>query len=264
MADYVYPPVIRVALGLKRVLNISLQDRGWSQVPAEGGAIICSNHISYLDFIFVGMPPWFAQRRLTRFMAKEGVFRHAVSGPLMRGMHHIPVDREAGASAMDHALTALQNGELVGMFPEATISQSFRVKSMKTGAVRMAAAAGVPIIPVGIWGTQHFWTKNQPCKFFRGNTISLYVGEPLTIAESDDMAVRTSELQATIQGLLDDAQREHPSAQNPPPGAWWLPQHLGGTAPTPEAAAVWDAAERADRAAQRADRAAQRAARGDR
>ena len=100
-------------------------------------------------------------KRLVRFMAKKAVFDHKISGPLMRGMHHIPVDRKAGAGAYDEALAALRAGEVVGVFPEATISQSFEVKQLKTGAARMALAAGVPIVPVTIWGTQRLWTKGQ-------------------------------------------------------------------------------------------------------
>lgn len=251
VADYVYPPVVRASLGLYRALDISLIDRGWQNIPASGGGVVCSNHISYLDFIFVGTPPWLAQRRLTRFMAKDGVFKHKVSGPLMRGMKHIPVDREAGAESMRHAQGALMSGELVGMFPEATISQSFVVKEMKTGAVRMAAEANVPIIPMAVWGTQQYWTKNQPRKFFRHHAVCLFVGEPMWVSPQDDMVARTRQLQGVIQGLLDDAQQAHPSTANPGPGAWWLPRHLGGTAPTPQEAAMWDRAERSARKAKR-------------
>ena len=75
-------------------------------------------------------------------MAKKSVFDHRVSGPLMRGMRHIPVDRDAGLASYRQALAALKAGEVVGVFPEATISRSFTIKDLKTGAARMAAAAG--------------------------------------------------------------------------------------------------------------------------
>src|SRR5690348_11914269 len=145
MHEWVYPPVIRAALTLFRVLRVRFDLRGLDNVPAEGGAVLASNHVSYLDFMFVGLPAHRGRRRLVRFMAKKAVFDHKVSGPLMRGMHHIPVDRKAGAGAYDEALRALKAGEVIGVFPEATISQSFEVKGLKTGAARMALAAGVPI-----------------------------------------------------------------------------------------------------------------------
>ncbi|MCZ9337551.1 1-acyl-sn-glycerol-3-phosphate acyltransferase, partial [Streptomyces sp. TRM76130] len=80
------------------------------------------------DFIFDGLAA-LPQQRLVRFMAKESVFRHRISGPLMRGMKHIPVDRKQGETAYAHALDSLRSGEVVGVFPEATISESFTLKS---------------------------------------------------------------------------------------------------------------------------------------
>ena len=79
------------------VQGVGPEDRlpGFGEHPATGGAVLVSNHISYLDFIFTGLAA-LPQKRLVRFMAKESVFRHKVSGPLMRGMKHIPVDRDAG------------------------------------------------------------------------------------------------------------------------------------------------------------------------
>jgi len=71
----------------------------------------------------------------------------------MRAMKHIPVDRSAGEQAYGHALEALRRGEIIGVFPEATISESFTLKSFKTGAARLAADAGVPLLPMALWGT---------------------------------------------------------------------------------------------------------------
>ena len=101
----------------------------------------------------------------------------------MRGMHHIPVDRKAGAGAYDEALAALRAGEVVGVFPEATISQSFEVKGLKSGAARMALAAGVPIVPVRIWGTQRLWTKGHKRQLTRRHTpVTIVVGPPVPAA----------------------------------------------------------------------------------
>lgn len=246
MNDYVYPPVVSAAMTLFKALDVDFKLEGMDNIPSSGGAVLASNHISYMDFIFVGATAWWQCKRLTRFMAKQSVFKNGVSGPLMRGMHHIPVDRAAGAESLQVAQSYLERGELVGMFPEATISQSFRVKPMKSGVIRMAAAAGVPVIPMAVWGTQRFWTKNQRRHLFRGHTVSMSIGSPIT-ARAEDVDGQTAALERIVQGLLDDIQVAHPDAQNPPPGAWWLPRHLGGTAPTPEQAAVWDAAEKAAR-----------------
>src|SRR5688500_5259698 len=144
-----------------RLLDMKIRIDGADRIPRSGGAVLVSNHISYLDFIFAGLAANPAGR-LVRFMAKKEVFDHRISGPLMRGMHHIPVDRAAGAAAFGAALKALRGGEVVGVFAEATISRSFTVKEIKNGAVRMAVGAKVPMIPVSLWGTQRLWTKGRP------------------------------------------------------------------------------------------------------
>jgi 1-acyl-sn-glycerol-3-phosphate acyltransferase len=243
MRDLVYPVVVRAALVAFRALRMTLVVEGADRVPPSGGVVLASNHVSYLDFIFAGLAPWKDRRRLTRFMAKDGVFTHRVSGPLMRGMHHIPVDRSSGTASLRTALSYLKAGEIVGVFPEATISQSFTVKELKSGAVRMAAAGKAPVVPVVVWGGQRLWTKNHPRKLVRGQTVVVLVGEPFTVSTRDDMDAATERLRTTLQELLDRAQAQHPSAQDPGPHAWWLPAHLGGGAPTPEQAAEADAIE---------------------
>src|SRR3954452_16351254 len=146
MRDVVYPPVIRAALGLFRVLGFRFDLRGVDHIPSTGGAVLASNHVSYFDFMFVGLPAWRRGKRFVRFMAKEAVFPHRVSGPLMRGMQHIPVDRAAGAASYRHAVSALQDGLLVGVFPESTISRSYVPRRLQNGAPRKGLEAGVPLV----------------------------------------------------------------------------------------------------------------------
>lgn len=238
MAEIVYPPVIRIARILFKALDHRFRIEGSERVPRSGGAVLVSNHISYLDFIFTGYAAW-PSRRLVRFMAKKEVFEHPVSGPLMRSMHHIPVDRSAGAGAYGHAVRALRAGEVVGVFAEATISRSFTIKELKNGAVRMAAEAGVPLIPVILWGTQRLWTKGRPRRLLQRHVpITILVGEPMHPTPEDDMAAVTGLLRERMVEMLDEAQRSYPEI---PEGVWWQPRHLGGSAPTPEEAAELDA-----------------------
>jgi len=242
--EILYPVVIRTAFVSFRLLGLRFQMSGSERVPATGGAVLAINHVSYLDFVFAGYATWHSRRRLTRFMAKESVFHHPVSGPLMRGMRHIPVDREAGSGSFRSAFRALKAGELVGVFPEATISRSFTVKEIKSGAVRLAASAKVPLLPVAVWGGQRLLTKGHR-DLTRGRTISVAVGEPVPPAGGGDEATRV--LHERMQALLDDVQRAHPDTAFPGPDAWWLPRHLGGTAPTPAEAAELDRAEQLQR-----------------
>ncbi len=138
---------------------------------------------------------------------------------------------------------------MVGIFPEATISRTFEIKEIKTGAVRLAAEAGVPLVPVILWGTQRLMTKDHPRDFSRGKTIAIRVGEPMHPTGSD-AAGETAELRAAMAAMLDDAIRAYP-ADEQPPGSWWLPASHGGSAPTPEAATKLDNEERRLRAEKR-------------
>ncbi|SCG51652.1 lysophospholipid acyltransferase family protein [Micromonospora coxensis] len=240
MPELVYPPVITAAKTMFRVLDLRLTVEGSHHVPRTGGAVLASNHVSYLDFIFCGFGAH-ESRRLVRFMAKHEVFAHRISGPLMRGMKHIPVNRAAGAGSYNTAVDALRRGEVVGVFPEATISRSFTVKELKSGAARMAQAAEVPLLPVALWGTQRMWTKGRPKDLTRRHTpITILVGEPMNPADYPDANAMTAELKTRLTALVDRAQQEYPEKPAGPEDAWWQPAHLGGTAPTPAEAVELD------------------------
>ncbi len=251
MRDISYPPIIGTAKVLFRALGLRFQLVGTEHVPRTGGALLAFNHVSYVDFVLGGFAAQPAGR-LVRFMAKREVFDHPVGGPVMRSMHHISVDRADGGASMDEALRYLEAGEVVGIFPEATISRSMEIKEIKSGATRIAAAAGVPLVPVVLWGTQRLMTKDHPKDFSRGKTIGIQVGEPMHPTGEDPVA-ETAELRRRLTELLDEAIAAYPEAEQPP-GSWWLPARLGGTAPTPERAAELDEEEKAARAARRAAR----------
>lgn len=234
MAELVYRPAVGLALTLFKVWDLKIDLKGSENIPRSGGAVLASNHISYLDFVFDGLAAR-PSKRLVRFMAKDSVFRHRVSGPLMRGMKHIPVDRANGEAAYRHALESLRSGEIVGVFPEATISQSFTLKSFKSGAARLAQEAGVPLIPVALWGTQRLWTKGHPRNFRRSHLpITIRVGEAIEASKDKYAGAITRQLRDSVQNLLEAAQRAYPVRPKDAEDTWWMPAHLGGTAPTPE------------------------------
>jgi len=240
----VYRGVVHTALTLFRALDLRLDVVGQEHIPATGGGVVVINHTGYLDFAIAGVPFWHAQRRLVRFMAKQEVFGHRVGGPLMRAMQHIPVDRDAGMASFRAAIGALRAGELVGVFPEATISRSFCLKEFKSGAVRMARTAGVPLIPVTLWGSQRIWTKGRKptIRAARHIPVGITIGTPLPPGRGEQADIALVE---AMNGLLDQTRARYPD----PPGAdpWWVPAHLGGSAPTPEQAAQLDADEKLDR-----------------
>nr|WP_228045872.1 lysophospholipid acyltransferase family protein [Saccharopolyspora sp. HNM0983] len=224
-----------------RVLDNRLRVTGTEHIPRSGGAVIACNHVSYLDFIFCGLGAQPADR-LVRFMAKKAIFDNRIAGPLMRGMHHIEVDRAAGKDSYDEAVQRLRGGEIVGVFPEATISRSFTVKPTKSGAVRMAAEAGVPVVPMALWGTQRLWTKGRPRTLTKRHVpIDIHAGEPFHPGADDDPEVLNKDLRTRMSEILDGLQADYPDEPAGEDDRWWLPAHLGGTAPTPEEAAALDA-----------------------
>jgi 1-acyl-sn-glycerol-3-phosphate acyltransferase len=249
----VYGTVIRAARLMWWMQGLKFTVTGVENLPVTGGAVIAINHTSYFDFTFAGLPAFKQGRgRKVRFMAKQEVFDSNVSGPIMRSLRHIPVDRDSGAASFAEACRRLKEGELVGVYPEATISRSFEIKDFKSGAARMAIAADVPIVPHVVWGAQRIWTKGHPRKMARPKVpISVAVGQP--ILPTLPAAELTALLHSRMQHLLEevqDAYGEHP------PGEFWVPRRMGGGAPTLAEANRMDADEAAEKARRREERTA--------
>ena len=247
MRDLTYPTVIRSAKVAFRLLGLKFQTSGTEHVPRTDGAILAMNHVGYVDFIFGGVAAQ-PSKRLVRFMAKREVFDHRIGGPVMRSMHHISVDRTDGLASYRDGVEYARRGAIVGVFPEATISRSMQLKEFKSGAVRMAAEAGVPVIPMVLWGTQLIMTKDHPRDLSRGKTIGLHVGEPIRTDGSDPVG-DTARVHAAMSTLLGHAIRTYPVR---PEGKWWAPLAYGGTAPSPSDAARLDAEEKQRRAERKA------------
>lgn len=230
MADLVYPPIIGIVKSLWKFLGLQFTFYGEAHIPKKGAAILAMNHVGYLDFAIAGTAV-LPSGRLVRFMAKKEIFDNPVAGPLMRGMKHISVDRKNGGPSFIAALKALKSGEIVGVFPEATISQSFELKEMKNGVIRLAMESGAPILPTIIWGSQRVWTKKVPRDFGRKKyPIYVSIGEPFTVSVDADIEKEMARLTASMKALLTQVQSDYPDS---PIGERWAPARLGGTAPTP-------------------------------
>jgi 1-acyl-sn-glycerol-3-phosphate acyltransferase len=230
MADLVYPPVIGAVKGFWNYLGLKFDFEGDENIPREGGAILAMNHVGYLDFALVGTAA-LPINRYVRFMAKKEIFDNKLAGPLMRGMHHICVDRSNGSASFVAALRALRGGEIIGIFPEGTISVSFEIKELKSGAVRLAMAAGVPVIPTVVWGSQRIWTKKVKRNLRRKNVpITVAFGAPLYFDKQSDVEAGEKLLRETMIASLHKVQEKYPDSHE---GQRWAPVRLGGTAPAP-------------------------------
>ena len=230
MADLVYPPVIVLIKSFWKYLGLNFDFQGQENVPLKGGAILAINHTSYFDFALAGTAALPA-KRYVRFMAKKEIFDNKIAGPLMRGMHHINVDRSNGSASFVAALRSLKDGEIIGIFPEGTISTSFEIKGLKSGAVRLAIGAGVPVIPTIVWGGQRIYTKGVKPNFKRNKfPISVSFGEPIFYSRETDVEVAEAHLRDVLIEMLHKVQEKYPDSHL---GQRWAPVRLGGTAPAP-------------------------------
>jgi len=230
VADLVYPPVISLVKGFWKYLGIRFDFQGDENIPRKGGAVLAINHTSYLDFALAGTGA-LPVKRFVRFMAKKELFDNKIAGPLLRGMHHINVDRANGAASFVTALKALESGEIVGIFPEGTISTSFEIKQLKSGAVRLAIGAGVPIVPTIVWGGQRVYTKGVKPNFRRGKTpVSVSFGEAIHYGKDADIEAAELHLREVMTSMLRVVQENYPDSHV---GQRWAPVRLGGTAPAP-------------------------------
>ena len=229
--DLVYPPVLGAGRLLFRALGLRATLEGDEHVPGTGPVLLAANHVSFLDFLLVGLA---ARRgdRLVRVLARHDVWHHPLAGPLMRGMGHVPVDRQAPAAAYLRARSLLRQGEAVGIFPEAGVSTSYTVRPLMPGTVALAAETGVPVLPVALWGPQRILTVGRRLDPTRGRPVSVAVGPPLHFPAGTDVVAGTRDLGRTLQRMLDglQARPEHQPASGET--APWHPAHLGGQAPS--------------------------------
>ena len=126
--------------------------------PTKGGVIIAINHVSHIDTVLMARFVW-SSGRVPRFMIKAGVFTKPILGQIMRGAGQIPVHRGTtdAANSLRDAVTALERGEAVVIYPEGTITKDPAQWPMeaKTGIARLVLLSpDTPVVPVGQWGAQ--------------------------------------------------------------------------------------------------------------
>ena len=197
------------------VPNARFEITGLENIPAHGGALLCANHRSYFDATVVSLITARAGRS-ARFLGKKELFDAPIVGTVAKALGGIRVDRGTGSDRpLEEAANALRAGELVCMMPEGTIPRGpafFEPKLRgRWGAARLAAMADVPVIPVGLWGTERVWPRSSRLpKLDLGSppTVSVCIGVPLYVGGRDPDA-DTSEIMDAIAALLPAEAREH-------------------------------------------------------
>ena len=200
----------KVTVGKAMILGWRPHVEGLEQIPATGGAIFAGNHVSVADELFLGA----VVPRHLAFWAKAEYFSgKGISGKftkaLMHGLGAIKVERAGGRAALtafDAAIPALKSGDMVAVYPEGTRSPDGRLYRGRTGVARLAVAAGVPIIPVGVIGTEKVQPIGQPYpKLVGWGKVTIKIGKPIeTAGRSDDrtsLRALTDEVMAEIQKL---------------------------------------------------------------
>lgn len=189
---------------------------GVEHIPSTGGGLICGNHRSYFDPLVMGMT-LSKKGRPVRFLGKKEVFDAPVVGPIAKAMGGIRVDRGTGSDEpLDAAAQALAAGQLVALMPQGTIPRgpAFFDPELKGrwGAARLAAQTRVPVIPVGLWGTEKVWPRSSKVPDVLNITdppeIRVRVGPAVELGYEDPDA-DTKSIMAAIVDLLPEEARVH-------------------------------------------------------
>jgi 1-acyl-sn-glycerol-3-phosphate acyltransferase len=215
-------PVARAVLLPAFHLCWRIRVDGVDNVPAEGGAIVCPNHVSVIDSFLL---PAVLPRRIT-FMGKAEYLDNWKTRHLFPALGMIPIDRSGGDAsrrALDAAAAVLGQGELFGIYPEGTRSRDGKLHRGHTGPARLALATGAPLVPVGIVGTREIQPPGHrvPRPFRR---CSIRIGRPIAVGHyrdrpDDHLVLRelTDELMFEIRDLsgqeyVDEYATRHPDA----------------------------------------------------
>jgi 1-acyl-sn-glycerol-3-phosphate acyltransferase len=201
---------------------------GAEKIPATGGCILALNHVSHIDPLTAAHITW-DYGRLSRYLAKSSLFKNRQFAMFLRAAGQIPVDRGAGAGAFQEAVKAVNDGELIVVYVEGSITKDPDGWPMvgKSGAARIALETGAPVIPVGQWGAQNLLPAYSKKPNLKGRTkITMKVGDPVPLddlrAKDHDVATvkeATDRIMAAIVGLVEDIRGEKAPAERFDPRA---------------------------------------------
>jgi 1-acyl-sn-glycerol-3-phosphate acyltransferase len=209
--------------------------RGAEHLPRDRGFLACGNHVSHADplafghfLVDHGCPP--------RFLAKDSVFRWPVAGRLIAAAGQIPVYREStdAGKAFSAAVTAVEAGECVAVYPEATLTRDPGLWPMagKTGAARIALMTGCPVVPIAQWGPQEVLAPyGKRLRLLPRRTMHVWAGPPVDLSayigrplDADTLRGATDAIMAAITGLLEQIRGESAPAKRWDPRDHDLPR----------------------------------------
>ena len=206
---------------LRSIYRIRVE--GLGNVPRRGPAIIAANHLSFLDSFFI---PLVVKRRRVTYLAKADYFKSWKTSWFFKMVGQIPMDRSGGSKskqALDTAVEVLEEGNLLGIYPEGTRSPDGYLHRGRTGVARLALTTGVPVIPCGLVGTQEVMPKERKFPRLTGRlTVRVKYGKPLDFSryagrEKDRMVLRsvTDEIMYEIMQLSGQEYRDEYASKTP-------------------------------------------------
>lgn len=204
---------------------------GQEHLPVEGPYVLAPNHYSEFDPLVLAVATW-RLGRAPRFMAKESLFRVPVLGWALRATGMVPVARSSSAAAAKQTLeqseSLVEHGRGVIVYPEGTLTRDPDMWPMrgKTGAVRLAIAGDIPVIPVATWGVDQimprygklsFWPPRKRVQVRLGPASDLSAfraasGSAKLVAATDVVMADVAALLGELRGLTPPAERWNPAA----------------------------------------------------
>lgn len=220
-----------LAVSIVKPVLLATTTREWidaEKIPATGGCILALNHVSHIDPLTAAHITW-DYGRISRYLAKASLFKNRQFGKFMRAAGQIPVDRRAGAGAFEEAVKAVNDGDLIVVYVEGSITKDPAGWPMvgKSGAARIALETGAPVIPVGQWGAQNLLPAYSKRPNLKGRTkVTMKIGDPVPLddlrAREHDVATvkeATERIMAAIVGLVEDVRGEKAPAERFDPRA---------------------------------------------
>ncbi len=156
-ASLVWYHSVQYLLAILTIVLMRWRATGQSNIPATGGVLLVSNHVSFLDVIFLGIP----LGRPLNYVARSTLFV-SILGWFIRSVGAFPIQREGiGASGMKETLRRLRAGGIVTLFPEGTRSKDGQLGTLKPGIAVLVQRVGVPVVPAGLAGMFEIWPRSQ-------------------------------------------------------------------------------------------------------
>jgi 1-acyl-sn-glycerol-3-phosphate acyltransferase len=214
-----------------------IEVEGVENLPKTGGYVLAANHVTTVDALGVAYMMFYKLRRAPHFLAKEGLFRTPIVGPVLLSCGQIPVFRGGrdNRDPMEAAYKVLRAGHCIGIFPEGTLTREPNQWPMRgrTGTVRLALETGVPIIPLGQWGTEAvvdtYSSKIRPKPW---HTVKMVIGKPIEFSQyagkkvsTEEMSEMTEDLMIEITKLVEGIRGEKAPDKRYYPSDHGLPDH---------------------------------------